>query len=273
MTKIITIGYPKGGSCKSHTTTNLAAVSAANGLRTLLIDLDIIGGSSTYCGVSEMTDKIASKLFGDDDIPVASLITKTPYAFDVILAGPDLLTAQKWVNDDPMGAMELHLKLRDDPAINEYDVIYIDTPPVSDGLLMAAMYASDFIISPFRLNEDDIKPMSLYLEYSAYINKKRKKLGLGPLVQLSYVISDYEMNRKVATTLLTSLYANLDPEEISPIKIPHGEAHRRAGEARMPVVLFEPASRTSAAWNMFYNEHIAPLFPNHIGKTPELVAS
>ena len=166
----------KGGVGKSSITVNLASISAQQGLRTLVIDLDpqsnssqyILGDAASFNGrqqalepniesfYQEILGSSNKSLIGNtlgallksrsqDDL--AHYTHQSPFqGLDVLVASPSL------------GALEHSLqtkhkiyKLRDAIAelAGKYDRIYIDTPPAFNFFTLSALIAADRVLIPF----------------------------------------------------------------------------------------------------------------------------
>lgn len=145
----------KGGVGKSSITVNLAALSAAQGYKTLLIDLDVQGNSSHYLGVDINIDNkisIADLLnqtvgWFSMSTPIKAFPQPTPYeGLDIIPSSPKL----EKIESELERRYKIY-KLRD--ALNEladsYDRIYIDTPPNLNFFSKAALIAADKLLIPF----------------------------------------------------------------------------------------------------------------------------
>lgn len=149
----------KGGVGKSSIATNLAAISADRGLRTLIIDLDPQCNTTQY-----LLGKGADT--ADNDIGVffaqtlsfrtrqrrklKDFVLSTPFAnLDLVAANPEL--------GDIMSQLESKhkiYKLRDGIAsLQGYDAIYIDTPPAFNFYSMSALIAADACLIPFDCDE------------------------------------------------------------------------------------------------------------------------
>ncbi|MDQ7091391.1 MAG: ParA family protein [Methylococcales bacterium] len=147
----------KGGVGKSTITCNLAAISAAEGRRTLVIDLDIQGNATQYLlGKKETNsdksialffkDSLSLGLFGGQGLELSSLVQETPFSnLFVIPAHPDL---------EPLhGRLESRykiFKLKEGlDTLEGFDDIFIDTPPVLNFYSQSALIAADKCLIPF----------------------------------------------------------------------------------------------------------------------------
>jgi chromosome partitioning protein len=138
----------KGGVGKSTITCNLAAISAWQGMRTLVIDLDSQGNSTRYLLGSDMPDEMPnvaeffeqSLKFTIRDKSASEYIVHTQWeGLDVIPSSPLL--------DELHGKLESRhkiYKLRDalELLAEDYDQIYIDTPPALNFYTRSALIAA-----------------------------------------------------------------------------------------------------------------------------------
>lgn len=156
----------KGGVGKSTITCNLAAISAHQGKRTLVVDLDPQGNSTRYLLGQSGTD-LESTLadFFDQTLnfklnpkDTSEFVTTSPFAgLSVMPSHPAL--------EDLQGKLESRYKiykLRDalDELAEDYDQIYIDTPPALNFYTRSALIAANSCLIPFDC--DDFSRRALY---------------------------------------------------------------------------------------------------------------
>lgn len=155
----------KGGVGKSTIVCNLAAVSAMQGKKTLVIDLDPQANASHYLlgpdaedlepnlsGLFEQT--LGFRIFRDG---TRSFIHHSPFEdLDVIPASEALVDLQP-----KLEAKYKIYKLRDAlDGLSSYDAIYMDTPPALNFFSLSALIAADRCLIPFDC--DDFSRRALY---------------------------------------------------------------------------------------------------------------
>jgi chromosome partitioning protein len=149
----------KGGVGKSTITANLAAMAAHKGRRTLLVDLDRQANSSRYLiGDAADEEHAGAAEFFETTLKFS---VRAPKTSDFIVATP-------WENLHLMPASslldELHSKLESRYKIyklrdalaelsEDYDEIWIDTPPSLNFYTRSALIAAQSCLIPFDCDE------------------------------------------------------------------------------------------------------------------------
>ena len=155
----------KGGVGKSTITCNLAAISAASGVRTLVIDLDPQGNSTQYL-LGGAAGKVSPNLANFYDQMLSfSFVTRKTDAFIHATPFENLHIMPSHSDLDAMqGKLESRYKiykLRDAlKELNSYGAVYIDTPPALNFYTRSALIAADRCLIPFDC--DDFSRRALY---------------------------------------------------------------------------------------------------------------
>lgn len=157
----------KGGVGKSTITCNLAAIGAQQGLRTLVVDLDSQGNTTHYLMGAAAADGLgdgAAEFFEQ----TLKFSVRPPATTDFIVATPwehlSLMPASAHL-DELHGKLESRYKiykLRDALAdlADEFDAIWIDTPPALNFYTRSALIAAERCLIPFDC--DDFSRRALY---------------------------------------------------------------------------------------------------------------
>lgn len=148
MGRIIAVTNQKGGVGKTTTSVNLSACVAAEGKRTLLVDIDPQGNATSGLGMTGRGNaSIYDVIINGADAEGAALDT----GFDglmLIPAGIELAGAEIELVDAE-GREEL-LKRALVPLKDRYDYIFIDCPPSLGLLTLNALTASDGVLVPIQ---------------------------------------------------------------------------------------------------------------------------
>ncbi len=149
----------KGGVGKTSITCNLAAISAALGYRTLVVDLDVHGNTTHY-----LIDQTDPEAFPSQSEGVSAMFKQSVGSRDAVVSADHFVWETPYDNlflmpaSRDLAGMERELesrykifKLRE--ALDElnalYDRVYIDTPPNFNFYTKSALIAAHRLLIPF----------------------------------------------------------------------------------------------------------------------------
>lgn len=149
MGKIIAIVNQKGGVGKTTSAVNLAAAVGLKGFKTLLVDIDPQGNTTSGLGVNKKNVSVSTYdlIVGGADAEAA--IIKTAFenldllASDMNLAGAEIELAEL---DNRAGRIKAALL----PIKDKYDFIFLDCPPSLGLITINALSAVDTVLVPIQ---------------------------------------------------------------------------------------------------------------------------
>lgn len=158
--KIISIINQKGGTGKTTTAINLASCLAYYGKKTLLVDLDPQGHSTSGLGIDNKNPNHSiQKVFEERGVRIDEIIKGTNNENLYII--PSHITLSRT-------SQEMYTKIYKETYLyaaletikNNYDYILIDCPPNLGILTVNALFTSDFLIVPCQVSRYSLDGLS-----------------------------------------------------------------------------------------------------------------
>jgi chromosome partitioning protein len=194
--RIISVANQKGGVGKTATTTNLGASLFEMGHRVLVVDMDPQGNLTSSFGSREAgSTTIADALLDRKvPIPIVHIYARLDAALDLAPTSIVLATAEAAL----MNKLGREMRLRDqlESVANQYDFIFIDTPPSLGLLTINSLAAAQLVLIPTEARFFSLQGLQMLqesIDEILFINPNLRILGI--------VLSKYDRRLKEEQTV------------------------------------------------------------------------
>ena len=243
--KVITVALQKGGSGKTSTSQNLAAILGSKGHKSLLVDFDSQANASIASGVYDSQFTI-SHVMSEEISTRDAIISLALYDIipsDISLANFDIYS------DSEVHADLLHQRL--DSIRDDYEFIIIDSPPSLNNLLKNGLFASDYVVIPMQPRPFDIRGID---DLSLTLKEVQSKTGRAHVIGI--LLCRY--NRRSVLNKAVEQQAVQIAEELGTslfdAKIRDSVAVGEAQAAGLPLIEYAPKAPVTLDYVYFTGE-------------------
>ncbi|PJB30455.1 sporulation initiation inhibitor Soj [Candidatus Desantisbacteria bacterium CG_4_9_14_3_um_filter_40_11] len=250
MGKTIVVSNQKGGVGKTTTAINLSACLGMMGKKILLVDMDPQGNSSSGLGIDKhkSNPNTYNVLIGHAPIEDAICSTEVEHLFlvpsNVILTGAEieLVSLEK---------REFMLKQSIQRIKDEYDFIFIDTPPSLGLLTLNSMVAADTVLVPIQCEYYALEGLSQLLGtitlVQGKLNTSLKMEGILLTMYDSRTNLAQQVVNEITTCFADKTYKTLIPNNVRLAEAP---------SFGKPVILYDISSKGAEGYMALAREFL-----------------
>ena len=248
MGKVIAFVNQKGGVGKTTSSINLAASLGLLGKRTLLVDLDPQGNSTTGVGVDKGEIKNSSYELLVNSADVEDTVVKTKFKnlylmpASINLAGVDM-ELMSFARSDSTFVPQLQLKKHISKIKNEFDYIIIDCPPSLGLITSNALAAANSVIIPVQCEFFALEGIMQLLNSIMFAQKK-----LNPNLDIEGVLLTMLDNRTNLGLEVVEEIKSYFKEKVYDTIIPRLVRLSEAPSYGKPIHAYDPRSRGTEAY-------------------------
>ena len=237
---IITIANQKWGVGKTTTVVNLATALASIDKKVLVIDMDPQYNSSMSFNAYDADKSIYKVLSNEIQINNAIQSSQIP-KLDVISACEDLAAAEYELADDDNRNYLLKQYIED--IRNNYDYIFIDTPPTLGLLTISSLTASDEVLIPVQCEFFALEGLSKLIKTIEIV-----KSNLNSNLKLNGIILTMYDKRNSLSSLIEKEAREYFDMNVYKFNVPRNVTLSEAPSHGLPAIIYDLKCAGSQAY-------------------------
>ena len=243
MGKIIAFANQKGGVGKSTSAINIASALGLLGKKTLIVDLDPQGNTTSGVGINKKQIKTSSYDILISRSDTKSAIVKTKFEnLDILPSNITLAGAEFELVDT--SNREGRFKSAMDKVKDEYDYIIVDCPPSLGLLTLNALVASNGVVVPMLCEYFSLEGLTQLM-----ITIREVKKRFNPSLDLAGIlITMYNGRLNLSAEVLHELKKYYS-DKLFKTMIPRSVRLSEAPSYGEPIQYYDKRSKSSEAYN------------------------
>ena len=232
MTKIIAITNQKGGVGKTTTSVNLSSCLAYENKKTLLIDCDPQGNSTSGLGIEKDDYELSIYDCFVDSSKTKDAVIKTKYNNLYVIPSSSDLSAADMIKEN-------------------FDYIIIDSPPALGMITINIMTASDSVLIPIQCEYYALEGLSQLITTIKTIKKK-----LNPQIEIEGVLGTMYDGRTNLSIQVLDEVKKYFPDKVYKTIIPRNVRLSESPSFGEPIINYDRTSKGADAYMALAKEVI-----------------
>lgn len=251
--QVVALANQKGGVGKTTSAVNTAVVLANRGIRTLLLDLDPQGNTTSSLGInkSDLDGTMYDLLVQSLEIGDVILKNVRPN-LDVIATTADLAGAEIELVNEPNRERRLAKELHN--VRHEYDIALIDSPPSLGLLTLNGLTAANSVVIPIQCEFLALEGVT-QLFHTIDLTKQH----LNPQLDLLGVLMTMFDARTNLSAHVVEEVRKYFPDHLFEAIVPRSVRLAEAPSYGQSITEYDPSSRGGTAYETFADELVARL--------------